>query len=77
MPKKSNHVVPAPAGGWNVKKGGSDRASKHFDKQSQAIDWARTVAREQKGELVIHERDGTIRTKDSYGRDPQPARGKR
>ena len=77
MAKNSHHVVPAPDGGWNVKKGGADRASKHFDKQKKAIDWARSVSKGSKGELVIHRRDGTIRDKDSYGNDPLPPRDKR
>ena len=77
MSKKSHHVVPAPKGGWSVKKGGAERASKHFDKQEQAIDWARNASRNAKGELVIHRKDGTIRSKDSYGHDPLPPRDRK
>lgn len=77
MAKRSHHVVPAPSGGWSVKREGADRASKHFEKQSHAIEWARTASKEEKGELVIHGRDGTVRAKDSYGRDPLPPRDKR
>ena len=72
MAGKSHHVVPDPEGGWNVTKGGSQRASKHFERQQDAIDWARDVSRNQRTELVIHRRDGTIRQKDSHGRDPHP-----
>jgi type IV secretory pathway TrbL component len=72
MAKKSQHVVPDPKGGWVVKKGGSERASKHFERQQDAIDWARQLSKKQQTELVIHGRDGTIRQKDSYGRDPLP-----
>ena len=77
MTKKSQHVVPAPDGGWNVKKAGAERASKHFSTQGKAVDWARSVSRNEKSELVIHRRDGTIRDKDSHGRDPLPPRDKR
>ena len=77
MARKSHHVVPDLNGGWNVRKGGSDRASKHFDKQEDAIDWAREVSRNQRSELVIHRRDGTIRQKDSHGRDPNPPRDRK
>ncbi len=72
MSKISHHVVPALKGGWNIRKGGSDRASKHFDNQKEAIDWARNVSINQKSELVIHRRDGTIQRKDSHGNDPLP-----
>ena len=37
MAKNSHHVVPAPNGGWNVKKGGAERASKHFEKKEDAV----------------------------------------
>jgi hypothetical protein len=72
MTKNTHHVVPAPDGGWNVKKGGAERASKHFDKKAEAEDWARHVSINQKSELVIHKRDGTIQRKDSHGNDPFP-----
>jgi len=77
MAKTTHHVVPAPNGGWNVKKGGSDRASKHFEKKNNAEKWARKVSINQSSELVIHRRDGTIQSKDSHGNDPLPPRDKK
>lgn len=77
MKKSSQHVVPAPSGGWNVRKSGSDRATKHFDTKKDAIDWARQISKNQKTELVIHKRDGTIESKDSYGNDPNPPKDQR
>jgi hypothetical protein len=77
MAKKSHHVVPAPNGGWNVRKGGSERASKHFDNKKEAEEWARDVSRNQHSELVIHKRDGTIQRKDSHGNDPLPPKDER
>lgn len=50
-------------------KAGASRASKHFEKQEQAIDWARNASRNAKGELVIHHGDGTIKQKNSYDHD--------
>ena len=70
--KTSHHVVPAPDGGWNVRKSGAARASKRFTTQEKAISWAREASRSASGELVIHRRDGTIRNKDSHDRDPIP-----
>jgi hypothetical protein len=69
MSKITHHVIPAPRGGWNVRRGGAERASRHFDTQKDAIDWAREVSINQKSELVIHKRDGTIQDKVSYGSD--------
>jgi hypothetical protein len=76
MAKKTHHVVPNPDGGWNVKKGGADRASKHFEKKQDAVDWGRDVSRKQGSEFVIHRKDGTIQDKDSHGKDPMPPRDK-
>lgn len=77
MARKSHHVVPNPEGGWNVKKGGADRASKTFEKKEKAVDFARQVSRNQRTELVIHKKDGTIQSADSHGHDPLPPRDKK
>ena len=75
MAGKSHHVVHNKDGGWDIKKGGAERASGHFDTQMEAIDKAREISQNQKSELVIHGRDGQIREKDSHGHDPYPPRG--
>jgi len=76
MPTKTQHVVPHPNGGWAVKRGGAIRATRVFDTQAKATTYARTVSRTQGAELYIHKRDGTIRSKDSYGNDPCPPKDK-
>ena len=77
MTKNTHHVIPAPDGGWSVIKGGFSRASRRFDDKNEAVDWARQVSINQKSELVIHKRDGTIQSKDSYGNDPIPPKDQR
>ncbi|MBU4445563.1 MAG: DUF2188 domain-containing protein [Candidatus Marinimicrobia bacterium] len=72
MPRKTHHVVPDPDGGWNAKKGGNQRASKHFDTKKDAEGWGRNVSRNQKTEFVIHNKDGKISQSDSHGNDPCP-----
>jgi len=47
MPGKTHHVVPDSDGGWNIKKGGADRASGHFDRKQDAINRAREISRNQ------------------------------
>lgn len=69
----NQHVVPHQSK-WLVKAENSKRATKCFDRQSDAIEYARNTARNQQSELVIHGRDGRIRDKDSYGNDPCPPR---
>ncbi|WP_095587463.1 DUF2188 domain-containing protein [Actibacterium ureilyticum] len=74
MSKKGQHVVPRD-GKWSVRKAGSDRATRTFETQREAISEARRIARNQGTELYIHGRDGRIRERDSYGKDPYPPKG--
>ncbi|MCP4522148.1 MAG: DUF2188 domain-containing protein [Cytophagales bacterium] len=71
----TRHVVPNKNGGWDSKKGGAKKASKHFETKKEAEDYSRDLSRKQKTELVIHRKDGTIQRKDSHGNDPFPPRG--
>lgn len=71
----THHVVPDPKGGWNVKRGGADRASGHFGKKQDAINAAREISRNQGTELKIHNQDGKISQSDSHGNDPKPPKG--
>ena len=71
------HVVPGLEGGWNVKKGGAKRASKHFDTKAVAESWGRKVSKNSRSEFVVHRRDGTIQRSDSHGGDPLPPRDKK
>jgi hypothetical protein len=75
MAKGTHHVVPNPKGGWDIKKGGSDRSSGHYDTKKQAIDKAREISRNQKTELKIHNKNGKISQSDSHGNDPHPPKG--
>lgn len=75
MPNKTHHVVPNSNGGWDVKKGGAERASKHTDTKAEAVDIAREISRNQGTELTIHGKDGRIQRKDSHGNDPFPPKG--
>ena len=77
MTKKTQHVVRSLNGGWDVKKGGASRASKHFDTQQEAIGYGREVAKKQNAEFYIHGKDGRIRDKDSYGKDTCPPKDKK
>ena len=72
----NQHVVPN-NGQWQVKRQGSEKATKNFETQKQAIDYERSIAIKQQSELVIHGRDGRIRDKDSYGNDPCPPKDKK
>ena len=72
MPRRSNVHVSKDGGRWKITQAGS-RISSH-NTQANAIQVARREARQDAVDLVIHGRDGRIRSKDSYGRDPFPPR---
>lgn len=74
MPGKGQHVVPRDSK-WAVRRTGSNRVTRRFDTQREAIDAARALARKQGTELYIHGRDGRIRVRDTYGADPFPPKG--
>ena len=65
--EKKDHVVPSPQGGWDVKRGGASKASKHFSTKKDAVDWGRSVSRNRGSDLYVHRRDGTVERKVSPG----------
>jgi len=71
MSKKNQHVVPHNKE-WAVKGAGNERYTSFHCTQKEAADKARDIAINQKSEVVIHNRQGQIRDKDSYGKDPCP-----
>lgn len=77
MAKETQHVVPNPNGGWSVKKSGSPKATKNFSNQADAENFAKGIAQNQKTELFIHRKDGTVRDRNSYGNDPMPPKDKK
>lgn len=72
---KNQHVTRHPAGGWQVKGAGNSRATKRTATQAKARSIARSIAINQKSEVLIHGRNGRIRAKDSYDNDPHPPKG--
>lgn len=72
---KTHHVVPSSTGGWDVKRGGAEKSSGHFDKKQDAVDAGRKISRNQATELKIHNKDGKIASSDSHGNDPRSSKG--
>lgn len=71
--RDTHHVVPnSDRGGWDIKRGGADRASAYVDTKAQAINIAREISRNQGTEMVVHEKNGRIQSSDSHGHDPCP-----
>lgn len=74
MPGRNQHVVPR-EDGWAVRGEGAQRDTTQHPTQAEAIDAAREIARNQGSELFVHNRQGRIRSRDTYGGDPFPPRG--
>lgn len=71
---KNQHVVPH-GKDWAVKGAGNIKATYITGTQSEAIDLAKDIAQNQKTELFIHNRQGRIRERNSYGNDTYPPEG--
>ena len=72
--KKGVHVTPR-GDKWAVVREGSDRASSLHDTQEQAEKKGRETARRDKTEFYLHNQQGQIRERDSYGSDPRSSKG--
>ncbi len=72
MAKSKNiHVVPRNEG-WIVRKEGAIQPTSVHQTQKDAVNAARKIARNQKGQLVIHGRNGRVRERNNYGADQMP-----
>lgn len=76
MPRKPHITIePRPDGRWAVQKDGTRRASKLFDKKSDAEARGRAQAKREGAELVVKGADGRIQRRDSHGADDPNKRG--
>jgi hypothetical protein len=61
-------------GSWvNEEEGGTQLS--RFGTKEEAVNAGRSVAQQRKTEHVVHNLDGTISERNSYGNDPYPPRG--
>jgi hypothetical protein len=72
---KNIHIVPH-GDQWAVKQAGRPTPISTHRTQRAAEDAGRPLARENQSELITHGRNGQIRSKDSYGPDPNPPKDK-
>ncbi|MDN4523188.1 DUF2188 domain-containing protein [Fictibacillus fluitans] len=76
MAKKNQYVVKN-GDGWGVRGEGNSKLTKSFNTQKQAIDYGRSIAKNQHSELKIQGKNGRFRDSDSYGNDPYPPKDKK
>ena len=74
MTKKPVHTVPH-GNGWGNQREGSNRVAKVFPTKAQAQEAGRVTAKREHVEHLIHNQDGAISERNSYGNDPYLPRG--
>ncbi|NHQ84837.1 DUF2188 domain-containing protein [Iodobacter sp. HSC-16F04] len=60
---------------WALKGEGNLRVTKVYSTQAEAIQAGKIAAQSQESELIIQGRDGKIRERSTYGKDPFPPKG--
>jgi uncharacterized protein YdaT len=73
MPK-NQHVVPH-GQDWAVKGEGNKRATSVHTTQAAAIKAATEIAKNERSEVLIHNQQGQIRERNTFGNDPFPPKG--
>ena len=71
---KQIHTVPRP-GGWGNKRSGASKVPKIYPTKAKAQTAGRKTAISQKAERIIHNKNGQIGIRNSYGKDPHPPKG--
>ena len=74
MSKRAVHTV-RHGDGWANRRAESARVSKVFGTKGAAQAAGRKTAMRERTEHFIHNRDGRIGSRNSYGRDPHPPKG--
>lgn len=76
MPYEKNYwTQQRPDGKWESKREGAARATKVTETQAEAWTHSKQRAAETKGEALLKGRDGKIRERNTYGKDPYPPKG--
>ena len=74
--RKNVHVVPR-TNGWAIKVAGNKSASVVKRTKQEAIKVAETIAKKNKADTKIHNKNGKISSGNSYGNDPYPPRDRK
>ena len=74
MARNQIHTVRRP-GGWGNKSAGASKVAKVYRTKAAAQAAGRKTAINQKAEHVIHNMNGKIGSRNSYGNDPHLPRG--
>ena len=71
---KNQHVL-SHGERWAVKAEGAPEPVALFKTQSEAWEKAKSIARKERSEALLHGKNGEIRARNTYGQDPSRSRG--
>jgi uncharacterized protein YdaT len=71
---KNQHVV-GHDGGWAVRAEGAPAPTAVFKTQSEAWEKAKSIARKERAEAILHGKNGVIRARNTDGHDPSRSKG--
>ena len=71
---KNQHVVSV-GDRWVVKEEGAAEPFAVFKTQNEAWEKAKSIARKERSEALLHGRDGRVRERNTYGHDPVRHKG--
>ena len=71
---KNQHVL-SHGERWAVKAEGAPEPVALFKTQSEAWEKAKSIARKERSEALLHGKNGEIRARNTYGHDPSRSRG--
>jgi len=74
MTPKQIWVIPS-GKKWEIKKAGVKRAANVLNSKAEAVKKAKKIAKKNKAEMIVKNKDGSIGWRNSYGRDPFPPKG--
>lgn len=60
---------------WKIKEENNEVFIENFNTKEDAINYAKGLAKKNKVELIIHNKNNIISEKDSYGNDSYPPKG--
>jgi hypothetical protein len=75
MANEPIHTVPDNSGGWTNKREGASRGEETYDTKADAQAAGRAAAMREGTEHLIHNADGEIAYRNSYGDDSYPPKG--
>lgn len=71
---RNQHVV-SQGDLWAVRPEGASQPLATFKTQSEAWERAKSIARKERSEALLHGRNGLIRARNTYGYDPRRFKG--